>query len=48
MDKLPATDEPEGGTPALLGDVPRCIRQDLTVFSEADRPRQRDEMSIET
>jgi hypothetical protein len=45
MDKLYATEQREGGTPALLDDVPGYKREDLAVFSE-DEWRQRKETMI--
>jgi dienelactone hydrolase len=45
MDKLYATEPREGGTPALLDDVPGYKREDLAVFSE-DEWRQRKETMI--
>ncbi len=48
MDKLYATEDREDGTPALLNDVPGYTHEDLAVFPEAEWPRHRDEMSIET
>lgn len=48
MDKLYATDQREGGTPALLNDVPGCQRDDLAVFTEAEWQQQRETLIIES
>lgn len=44
MDKLYATDEREGGTPAVGVDVPGCPREDLAVFSAAEWAQRKDEL----
>ena len=48
MDKLYATEQREGGTPALLNDVPGFQRNDLAVFTEAEWQQQRDTLIIES
>lgn len=48
MDKLYAVDQREGGTPALLNDVPGYQRGDLAVFSEAEWLQRRDTMILES
>ena len=47
MDKLYATEEREGGTPALGNDVPGFKRDDLSVFSEAEWQSRKDQFVIE-
>jgi len=48
MDKLYATEQREGGTPALLDDVPGYQRNDLAVFSEEEWQQQRDSLILES
>ena len=48
MDKLYATDHREGGTLALLTDVPGYQRDDLAVFSEVEWQAQKDRMILES
>lgn len=48
MDKLYATEQREGGTPALLSDVPGFQHDDLAVFTEADWQQQRDTLIIDS
>lgn len=48
MDKLYATQQREGGTPALLDDVPGFKREDLHVLSETEWERQRSQFVLES
>jgi len=47
MDRLYATEEREGGTPAIGSDVPGFKRDDLSVFSEAEWQSRKDQFVIE-
>jgi hypothetical protein len=48
MDKLYATEQREGGTPALLDDVPGYQREDLAVFAEEEWQRKREGLILES
>jgi len=48
MDRLYATDEREGGTPALGYDIPGYRHDDLRVFSEVEWTRQRHAFDFQT
>jgi dienelactone hydrolase len=48
MDKLYATEQREGGTPALLDDVPGFQRDDLAVFTDAEWQQRRETMILES
>jgi dienelactone hydrolase len=48
MDKLYATEQREGGTPALLDDVPGYQRDDLAVFTAEEWQQQRDTLIIDS
>ena len=49
MDKLYATPQREGGTPALLDDVPGYQREDLAVFTEEEwRQHERETLILES
>lgn len=48
MDKLYATDHREGGTDALLNDVPGYTREDLMVFSPDEWERRRETLILES
>jgi dienelactone hydrolase len=48
MDRLYATEQREGGTPALLNDVPGFQRNDLAVFTEEEWQQQRGTLIIES
>jgi dienelactone hydrolase len=48
MDKLYATGHREGGTPALLDDVPGYKRDDVAVFTEEEWKQQRETMILES
>jgi dienelactone hydrolase len=49
MDKLYATPQREGGTPALLDDVPGYLREDLAVFTEEEwRRHERETLILES
>ena len=48
MDRLYASEEREGGTPALGTDVPGLSREDLSVFSEAEWEGLKDRLTHES
>jgi dienelactone hydrolase len=48
MDRLYATEQREGGTPALLDDVPGYQRDDLAVFTAEEWQQQRDSLILES
>lgn len=48
MDKLYATEEREGGTPALGGDIPGYQREDLSVFTPEQWETHKQELIFET
>ena len=48
MDKLYATEQREGGTPALLDDVPGYTRENLVVFTEEEWMKQRESLILES
>jgi dienelactone hydrolase len=48
MDKLYATEQREGGTPALLDDVPGYAREELAVFTEAEWKERRGSLILES
>jgi dienelactone hydrolase len=48
LDKLYATDEREGGTPALLNDVSGFKHEDLSVFPVAEWEKRKDQLILES
>jgi dienelactone hydrolase len=47
LDKLYATEEREGGTPAIGADIPGITREQLSVFTAAEWETRRDELSLD-